>query len=96
MRGAQPWRTNRARALRSRARSAEYRMWSTLRNRRLNGLKFVRQCSIGPCFVDFACRERNIIVEIDGATHSTVEEQAHDARRADHLGAQGFLHLSGR
>jgi len=70
MRGAQPWRTNRARVLRSRATSAEDRMWSALRNRRLNGLKFVRQCSIGPYFVDFVCRERKIIVEIDGATHS--------------------------
>jgi very-short-patch-repair endonuclease len=34
-------------------------------------LKFVRQYSIGPYFVDFVCRERMIIVEIDGATHST-------------------------
>src|SRR5437763_8532270 len=44
MRGAQPWRTNRARVLRSPLTSAEDRMWSALRNRQLNGLKFVRQC----------------------------------------------------
>src|SRR5205085_4114938 len=48
MRGAQPWRTNRARVLRSPLTPAEDRMWSALRNRRLNGLKFVRQCPIGP------------------------------------------------
>ena len=69
MRGPQPWRTNRARVLRSHSTSAEDRIWSALRNRRLNGLKFVRQYSIGPYFVDFVCRERMIIVEIDGATH---------------------------
>jgi len=90
MRGPQPWCTNRARVLRSRSTSAEDRMWSALRNRRLNGLKFVRQCSIGPYFVDFICRERMIIVEIDGATHSTDEEKAYDALRSDYLHAQGF------
>lgn len=90
MRGAQPWRTNRARVLRSRSTSAEDRLWSKLRNRRLNGLKFVRQYPIGPYIVDFTCRERGIVVEIDGATHSTAEELARDAQRSDYLQAQGF------
>ena len=79
MRGPQPSRTNRARVLRSHSTSAEDRIWSALRNRRLNGLKFVRQYSIGPYFVDFVCRERMIIVEIDGATHSTEQELLYDA-----------------
>ena len=90
MRGEQPWRTNRARVLRSRSTLAEDRIWSELRNRRFSGLKFIRQCSIGPYFADFACRERMIIVEIDGATHSTDEEKAYDARREEYLRAQGF------
>ncbi|HLQ90197.1 MAG TPA: DUF559 domain-containing protein [Xanthobacteraceae bacterium] len=63
MRGEQPWRTNRARVLRSRSTLAEDRIWSELRNRRLNGLKFIRQCSIGPYFADFACRDCMIIVD---------------------------------
>jgi very-short-patch-repair endonuclease len=75
---AQPWRTNRARVLRSKASSAEERLWTELRARRLNGLKFVRQYPIGPYFVDFACRELKIIVEVDGGTHSTADEQARD------------------
>ena len=90
MRGPQPWRTNRARVLRSHSTSAEDRIWSALRNRRLNGLKFVRQSSIGPYFVDFVCRERMIIVEIDGATHSTERELSYDAKRADYLRGQGY------
>jgi very-short-patch-repair endonuclease len=61
-----------------------------LRNRQLNGLKFVRQYSIGPYFVDFVCRERMIIVEIDGATHSTEQELSYDAKRADYLREQGY------
>jgi very-short-patch-repair endonuclease len=90
MRRARPWRTNRARALRSNATSAEGRLWRELRSRRLNGAKFVRQCPIGPLFADFACRELKIIVEIDGGTHSSEGELARDRARAASLEAQGF------
>jgi very-short-patch-repair endonuclease len=65
-------------------------MWSALRGRRLDGLKFVRQYPIGPYFADFVCRERMVIIEIDGATHSTEEERTSDARRTEYLRAQGF------
>ncbi len=90
MRGSQPWRTNRSRALRSQSSSAEDLIWTELRARRLAGLKFVRQCPIGPYFVDFACREQKIIVEIDGGTHSTEDELRRDAARTFYLEAQGF------
>ena len=65
-------------------------MWSVLRGRRLNGMKFVRQYAVGPYFADFVCREYAVIVEVDGATHSTDDEIAHDARRADFLCTQGY------
>jgi very-short-patch-repair endonuclease len=45
-------------------------MWQELRGRRLNGYKFVRQHPIGPFFADFACREKNLVVEIDGSQHA--------------------------
>ena len=35
--------------------------------------------------VDFACLEARLIVEVDGATHSTEVEVARDARRDDAL-----------
>ena len=90
MRRAQPWKTNRARVLRSKATSAEERLWYELRARRFNNMKFVRQCPIGPFFVDFACRELKIIVEVDGGTHSTEEERARDTARSAYLESQGF------
>ena len=68
MRGPQPRRTNRARVLRSRASSAHEKMWSELRDRRLGGLKFVREYPMGPFFADFVCRAEKVIVEIDGGT----------------------------
>ncbi|MFO1125811.1 MAG: endonuclease domain-containing protein [Methylocystis sp.] len=61
--------------------SAEQRLWGALRGRRLSGYKFARQEPIGPFFADFVCREHALVVEIEGATHSSDEELARDAFR---------------
>ena len=90
MRGSQPWLTNRARALRSRQPAAEEKLWGELRNRQLGGCKFVRQAAIGPYFADFLCRERRLIVEVDGATHASDAEVAADAARTAELEHFGY------
>ena len=90
LRGLRIIETRRSRALRCDAPSAERVVWRHLRNRQLGGWKFVRQDSIGPYFADFVCRERKLIVEIDGATHSTDAEVASDARRTAFLEADGY------
>ena len=90
MRGLRFVETQRARALRRDPPGAERLLWGRLRNRRLAGVKFVRQESIGPYFADFACREVKLVIEIDGATHSTEEEIAHDARRTPFLIDMGY------
>ena len=90
MRREQPWKTNRARALRVNATSAENRLWQRLRNRQLDGLRFTRQMPIDPWFADFVCRSHRVVVEIDGATHSTPEEIANDAARTRGLEALGY------
>mgnify|MGYP001765148581 CR=1 FL=1 len=90
MRGADIERTERARALRNAAPSAESLLWSRLRARRLGGFKFVRQTPIGPFFADFCCRPEKLVVEIDGATHSRDAEIARDARRTGFLRSEGY------
>ena len=90
MRRAQPWLTNRARALRANETSAKDLVWQALRNRQLGGFKFVRQLPVGPYFADFACRERKAIVEIDGATHGADAEIANDASRSNTLADLGY------
>jgi very-short-patch-repair endonuclease len=90
MRGPQPWRTNRARALRSRQASAEEKLWEELRSRRLSGFKFIRQAAIGSYFADFVCRERKLVVEVDGATHGSDAEIANDATRTANLESMGY------
>jgi very-short-patch-repair endonuclease len=90
MRGLRIHEVKRARGLRRAETSAEAKLWARLRARRLKGFKFVRQEPIGPYFVDFVCREEKLIVEVDGATHSTAEEIAADARRASFLADAGY------
>jgi very-short-patch-repair endonuclease len=93
LRGLRITETRRARGLRRAQTPAEARLWSKLRNRGLAGHKFVRQGPIGPYIADFLCRERALIVEVDGATHSTDEELAHDARRTRFLEEKGYTVL---
>jgi very-short-patch-repair endonuclease len=85
-----PRTLERARSLRRNETAAEIKLWEALRGRRLHGFKFVRQLPVGPYVVDFACRSRMLIVEVDGATHGEDHEVAHDARRTAFLEAQGW------
>ncbi|MDX2203186.1 MAG: DUF559 domain-containing protein [Hyphomicrobiaceae bacterium] len=90
MRSAQPWRTNRARALRAKHVGAEELLWRRLRSRQLGGHKFVRQLPVGSYFADFACRACRLIIELDGGTHSEAGERATDAARSRALEMAGF------
>ena len=90
MRSSQPWKTNRSRALRSNASSAEDQLWAHLRNRQLNGFKFVRQAPAGRYFADFLCRQTKLIIEVDGGTHCEPHERMKDARRTRELQNLGY------
>jgi very-short-patch-repair endonuclease len=70
MRGAKATKTGLARALRRRSTLAERKLWRHLRSRSLAGFKFVRQEPIGPYVVDFVCREKRLVVEVDGGHHA--------------------------
>ena len=83
-------RIARARTLRANATRAEDILWARLRSRRLDDLKFTQQTPIGPWIADFVCRQHNVIIEIDGATHGTPEEIARDAARTSDLEARGY------
>lgn len=83
----------RARHLRRNQTAAEAKLWRVLRNRALNGWKFRRQYPIDRFIVDFACVEARLVVEVDGATHSTERERLYDAARARVIEACGFALL---
>ena len=79
---------SRARELRKQSTDAERFLWSRLRDRRLMGLKFKRQCPIGSYIVDFVCKERNLVIEIDGGHHQ--EQRASDQSRTEWLSSSGY------
>jgi very-short-patch-repair endonuclease len=87
MRGSKPDANARSRRLRRNSTDAEDFLWSALRNRSLNGYKFVRQAPIGNYFADFLCREKLLIVEADGSQH---QDNTHDDIRDSWLIAQGY------
>jgi very-short-patch-repair endonuclease len=80
----------RARQLRSSQTSAEARLWKALRARKLALWKFRRQHSIDRYVVDFVTLDGKLVVEVDGATHSTAVEIARDEERTRVLESLGF------
>ena len=78
----------RSRQLRHDMTHPERVLWSLLRNRRLGGLKFRRQVVIDRYVVDFICKERKLIVEVDGESH--VGRATEDARRTGDLEGKGL------
>ncbi len=83
----------RSRSLRQNQTDAEALLWSRLRGRQVNGLKFRRQHPLGPYFADFACIELGLVVELDGGQHGQEPAAAFDEKRATHMAALGFQTL---
>jgi very-short-patch-repair endonuclease len=79
-----------ARSLRRDATNAERRLWEGLRRKQLAGFRFRRQVILGGFIADFASFDARLVIELDGATHSTDQEIAYDAARSAALVAQGF------
>ena len=87
MRGRSEKTTRIARRLRVNQTDAETVLWNRIRNRQINGDKFVRQEPIGRYICDFVCREKLIVIEVDGGQHS---ESVRDQVRDRYLRAQGY------
>jgi very-short-patch-repair endonuclease len=87
MRGPEARQVRLERKLRRNSTDAEMVLWLALRDRRLGGFKFVRQEAIGNYIVDFVCRDRMIIVEVDGGQHA---DNLRDVKRDGRLSATGY------
>jgi very-short-patch-repair endonuclease len=87
MRGPDRKKVGIERKLRGSQTDAERKLWFALRDRRLSGFKFVRQEAIGPFIVDFVCRDRSLVIEVDGGQHS---ESQPDVRRDAYLKGEGY------
>ena len=90
MRGEDEKSTNRSRWLRRAKTPAEFALWTRIRSRQLGGFKFVRQEPIAGYYADSVCRERRLIIEVDGGQHA---DRSRDTRRDAALCALGYLVL---
>ena len=79
-----------ARNLRKNNTRQEHKLWSILRNRKLNNLKFKRQVPIGPYIVDFVCNEKKLIIELDGGHHNEMPIIEYDNKRTAFLLNEGY------
>ncbi|MFA7751917.1 endonuclease domain-containing protein, partial [Klebsiella pneumoniae] len=81
-----PRDTARARELRNQATPAERMLWQQIDAGKL-GAKFSRQMPLGPYFCDFLCRRRKLVVELDGESHLSDQD---DLRRDRYMIGQGY------
>ncbi|WP_299214608.1 DUF559 domain-containing protein [uncultured Dokdonia sp.] len=77
-------------SLRNNATAAERFLWKHLKNKQLNGKRFLRQHSILNYIVDFYCPSEKLIIELDGEVHFNEEAQEYDAKRTEELENLGF------
>ena len=80
--------STKARSLRSNLTYSENKLWSHIRKRQINKLKFRRQHPIGNFIVDFVCLEKKIVIEIDGGQHN--ENADYDLQRTKWLENEGY------
>ena len=80
-----------AREMRKEPTDAENKLWQELRGHKLNKLKFRRQHSIDKFVVDFYCREKKLIIEVDGEIHDFQKEN--DSIRQEFLEELGYAVL---
>jgi len=75
--------------LRNNPTKAEQLLWQELRGEKL-GVKFIRQYGIEKYIVDFCCRDKKFIIEIDGSIHDISEVCENDQVRAERLEELGY------
>ena len=80
----------RRRKLRHKQTETEAAFWGRVRNRQFNGLRFVRQYSLGLYILDFFCPSLLLAVELDGGQHNESESKEYDEARTEYLKNQGI------
>jgi very-short-patch-repair endonuclease len=72
---------------------AEVVLWMMIRNKQLEGARFLRQYSIGNYIVDFYAPKYKLAIELDGEGHMLEDQQEYDAQRTEELKEFGITVL---
>lgn len=81
-----------AQRLRREMTDAERKLWYFLRNDQL-GVRFNRQVPIGDYIVDFLCRKKKLVIELDGSQHDDDVQREKDGVRDSTLKKLGYVIL---
>ena len=81
---------DRRKTLRKNETKAEGKLWEYLRNSKFYNLKFKRQHSVKFYIADFYCKEKRLIIEVDGDSHFTENAKAYDKERTKFFGTFGL------
>ncbi len=68
----------------------EAKLWQHLRARKFYGLKFKRQVQIGKYLYDFSCREKMILIELDGGQHSELAVVVRDEHKEKYAEKESY------
>lgn len=79
-----------AKNLRKNLTPQERKLWQILRNHQFYGYEIRRQYPISDYVVDFICRKKKIIIEIDGGQHNELENISTDNIRTQKLEELGY------
>ena len=72
---------------------AEIVLWNQLKGKKIKGLKFRRQYSVGKYVIDFYCTEIKLAIEADGDTHNSDDEIEYDRKRQSDIEIFGIRFL---
>jgi type I restriction enzyme M protein len=79
------------RELRRNPTQAESILWSRIRTKQLDGLKFRRQHPVAGFILDFYCPEVRLGIELDGNVHKDEGSREYDNDRTQILGDYGIF-----
>lgn len=68
---------------------SEIILWAHLKGKKVDGIKFRRQYSIGRYVVDFYCPRVKLAIEIDGDSHFNDATEQYDNQRTNYIESVG-------
>ncbi len=81
------------RILRNNMTKPEIILWSKLKNRQMDGERFLRQYGVEQYVLDFYCPRLRLAIEVDGSSHLVDGADEYDKDRQEHIEAFGIQFL---
>jgi very-short-patch-repair endonuclease len=78
-----------AKSFRKNMTDTEQKLWPRLRRNQL-GHYFRRQVPVGKYIIDFMCRQKKLIIEIDGIQHLSIKGLERDRQRDEYLSSREY------